>query len=238
MDQDKLRIESIGYIFKVEDLSVVDYNILPNTLVMESHEPFPGYHGKNLPNIEKPRNIYLFVRDWYGFEDIARISRDLKAVFPHSFNATPAEIRLNNKLYPALRIKFLESFEQLPELQGCFCDAGIRFRKNKKIAGSARIKVHRYFLVELAAPGIYRDLTEPEQCYIEIPRVLSWKNFELITRNVKNNVENRNFDAALGMMYRFGGPVELVRIWDRDKTLERTMELREKYLEFIRKSDL
>lgn len=227
--------ETIGYVFKVEDLMPVKYHVMENTTVLESREPFPGYHGKNLPTAPKPRNIYLLTREELSFEDIARISRDLKPCFPHRFNGTPAEIEISAKVYPSIRIKFLESFELITALQGCYQDAGIRFRKAINLDGTAKIKVHRYFLVEEEVPGIYRDLLEDEQYYIEVPEKLEWDNFKVITRQVKNNVDNCNFDAALGMMYRLEGPVELVRIWDRDKTLERIIVLREKYLEYIRR---
>ena len=232
------RIESIGYILKVENLSPVLYYVMENTLVMESLEPFPGYHGKHVPTSLKPRNIYLMVKYGYDFEEIARLSREIHKSFPYRFSGTPAEIEIGNKRCHAIRIKFLESFEMVTELQGLYKDAGIRFRKFKRLEGSARIKVHRYFLVEETTPGIFRDLQEAEQFYLEIPVLLRWKSFEAITRDVKNNVDNSNFDAALGMMYRYECPVELIRIWARDQTPERAIQLREKYLEFIHRAEI
>jgi len=238
MNSPATRIESIGYILKVEDLSPVQYYVMGNTLVMESLEPFPGYHGKHVPTSLKPRNIYLMVKNGYDFEEIARLSREIHKSFPYRFSGTPAEIEIRNKRYHAIRIKFLESFEMITELQGLYKDAGIRFIKFKRLEGSARIKVHRYFLVEETAPGVFRDLQEAEQFYLEIPVLLRWKSFEAITRDVKNNVDNSNFDAALGMMYRYEGPVELIRIWARDQTPERAIQLRGKYLQFIHRAEI
>lgn len=238
MNNGPSRIESMGYILKVEDLSPVQYYIMENTLVMESLEPFPGYHGKHVPTPLKPRNIYLMVKNEYGFEEIARLSSEIHKSFPYRFSGTTAEIEIRNKLYHAIRIKFLESFEMITELQGRYKDAGIRFRKFKKLKGSGKIKVFRYFLVEETATGIFRDIQEAEQYYLEIPVLLRWKSFEAITRDVKNNVDNNNFDAALGMMYRYNGPVELIRIWSREQTIERAVQLREKYLECIHRATL
>jgi len=127
------RIESIGYILKVENLSPVLYYVMENTLVMESLEPFPGYHGKHVPTSLKPRNIYLMVKYGYDFEEIARLSREIHKSFPYRFSGTPAEIEIGNKRCHAIRIKFLESFEMVTELQGLYKDAGIRFRKGWKV---------------------------------------------------------------------------------------------------------
>lgn len=227
--------ETIGYIVKVETLTTVKSNILANTLVLESLEPFPGYHGTDLPLSFKPRILYLVTQRIHSFEEIALKSKDISAVFSHPFNGTPAEITIFKKLYHAIRIKYLDSFDLIPELQSHYQERGIRFMGMRTIESPATIKVHRYFLVEETGEGIYRDMVEPEQAYFEIPRRLDWDAFEELTMRVKNNIDNRNFDAAQGVMYRYCGPVELVRIWDKSNSTERMGNIRDTYLDYFQR---
>ena len=59
-------IETMGSISKVEKLKTLDNNILENTLVLEEIEPFPGYHGANLPTGYNPRAIrFLLISTHY-----------------------------------------------------------------------------------------------------------------------------------------------------------------------------
>ena len=51
-------IETFGSITKVEQLHTIDSNILDNTFVLETFEPFPGYHGENLPSEEEILNSW------------------------------------------------------------------------------------------------------------------------------------------------------------------------------------
>ena len=55
-------IETMGSISKVEKLETLDNNILENTLVLEEIEPFPAYHGANLPSGYNPTAVYLVIK--------------------------------------------------------------------------------------------------------------------------------------------------------------------------------
>ena len=59
--------------------------------------------------------------------------------------------------------------------------------------------------------------------------------FKKITLDIKNNVDNINFDAAQGVFYRKCGIVDVVRIYDQDKNVERLTTLRKLYLDEINK---
>ena len=78
MDQEKNLIETFGYIKKEQNLSTVENNIIPNTLVLESIHPFKGFHGANLPEESKPRSLFLVLSKDYSFEEIARITKKIK----------------------------------------------------------------------------------------------------------------------------------------------------------------
>ena len=71
-------IETMGSISKVEKLKTLDNNILENTLVLEEIEPFPGYHGANLPTGYNPRAIYLVNKKKHSTVKILRMTQEIR----------------------------------------------------------------------------------------------------------------------------------------------------------------
>ena len=80
-------------------------------------------------------------------------------------------------------------------------------------------------------------MNDGEKIYIRIPNPINWNRFDYITKKIKNSVKSANFDAALGTIYRFCGPEDVIRIYDKNKTLERAVELKNHFLKSI-KSDV
>ncbi len=222
-------IETIGYLQKEVALTTVAYNILPKTFVLEALQPFPGYFGKNLPDPTHPRSLFLVLKHKYGFEDLAHIIKDIKSEFPENYNATVAEIFLKSSTLPCIRIKYLQSFEFIPKLQELLLEHGVAFHANCHLETKALIKVDKTFYLREEHEGLYRDMNEGSKCYFDLPRQISWKQFETITHDVKNNLENNLFDAALGLFYRKTGVVDMVRIYDKEKTPDRIKHLRQMY---------
>ena len=89
-------------------------------------------------------------------------------------------------------------------------------------------------MVEVA-DDLYRDLSEGEKMYLHINDTINWKRFNFLTNKIKGNLDNSNFDAALGVIYRFCGPQNVIRIYDTNKTLDRALELKKWYLSEIKK---
>jgi hypothetical protein len=69
------RLETMGSLLKEESLQTVEHSILPNTMVLESQAPFPGYHGENMPFDTKPDSLFLITTRPYPAESIFRISQ-------------------------------------------------------------------------------------------------------------------------------------------------------------------
>ena len=70
--------------------------------------------------------------------------------------------------------------------------------------------------------------------YLAIPHQLSWSLFRDVTKKVKNNIDNNNFDAALGSFY-LKDIVEFVRIYAVNLDIERLKIIRNKYVEALEK---
>ncbi len=227
-------IETMGSISKVEKLETLDSNILENTLVLEEIEPFPGYHGANLPTGYNPCAVYLVNKKKHSTVRILRMTQAIRKYFKHEFDGTAAEICINNDVYNCIRLRNLESYSIIPELQKNFMHEGLKFMKKRKIKGEAIIELKKHFELEILDDGIYKDLEDPLMYYVEIPRHLNWHLFLKITTSIKHNIDNLNFDAAVGAIY-LKDIIEVVRIFGKDISKDDLREIQEKYLGEIRK---
>lgn len=232
-------IETIGSITKFEHLKSQESHILKNTLVLHSVDPFPGVKdvGKGNASFEKPGSVFIILRYRYAPEKINKINLALRN--HNLFKCSPSfgEIATNQSqvILPCIRIKNLDDFGMIPLLQEYFQKHDLKLMAYKVIDDVCKIKIFKSFrLIELAN-GLYRDLNEGEKFYIQIPRTINWRKFDFITRKIKQRSQNKNFDAALGVIYRFCGPEDVIRIYDRDISLKRAIELKSQYQLEIKK---
>jgi hypothetical protein len=56
----------------------------------------------------------------------------------------------------------------------------------------------------------------------------------MMTDNIKNNVDDNNFDAAFGWFF-VNGVIDFIRLYAKDLTLARVKDLQLRYREEIRK---
>jgi len=227
-------IETMGSIAKVEKLETLDSNILVNTLVLEEVEPFPGYHGANLPSGYNPTAVYLIIKKKHTSIKMLRITQDISRHFKHEFDGTSANICINNDVYNAIRLRNLENIKILPELQKNYMYEGIKFLKKKNIKGDGIIELKKHFELEALGEGIYKDLEDPLMFYLRIPKHLSWQIFLEVTTSIKHNLDNLNFDGALGSIY-LKDIIDVVRIFAKDMELDDLSMIRQQYLDELRK---
>jgi hypothetical protein len=233
--EDRFIVEVTGYIKKKEKLVPVGDNIVSNTCVLESLYPFPGYYGNNFPDKSQPRSIFFVLAESYTFEEIARKTKNIKSRFKHDFNASEGKIIIAPYEYPSIRIKYLRSFNFLPQLQREYIKENIKFHKEKDFNKEAIIKINKVFQVYEEEKGIYRDSEDDFKCYLEVPEKLEWETFAYITANIKNNLVNNRFDAAQGVFYCTDEIVDVIRIFDQEKDIQKMHKLRNMYLEEIRR---
>jgi hypothetical protein len=230
-------IEVFGGIAKLENLASLGDHMMPNTLVLESETPFPGYHGKNLPLEPVPNALFFVTSKYHSIEKVIRATTEIKKYFNHHFDAATGKICIYNDTYGCIRIRGLNSFDYIQELQHFYRDLGFKFKKKKTINAPAIIQLKKSFLLEDISEFILKDLEDVAMYYIHIPRQLKWKMFEKITQSVKNNLENANFDAALGSIY-YQGVKDVVRVYAQDISTERLHSIRNKYIQEIERAFL
>ncbi len=223
-------IETRGVMVKEEKIKSLSERIYSNSMVLENYEPYPGYYGKNVPTDVIPRSIFLILVREYDHMYLARTLQKITGDGNHSCMGTYGYIDIGEHRYYCIRIKNLKCFEEIPLIQQKFMEHGIDFRRSKPINEMALITIEKTFLVERFDEGIYIDLVSDNKYYFEIPVELKWEDFKTITHNVKNNIANNFFDAALGYFWKINGPQDIVRIYDLKANLERLAEIRNRYL--------
>lgn len=227
-------IETVGWISKEETIATVNYNVIPNTLVLESEVPYPGYYGANLPTGTKPGILYLVLDKKYPGEVVIRASAKIKRYAKFAFDATPGSIRLHNSLYHCIRVRGLEDFDPLPNLQTAFSSEGFGFLKYKKLNDVAQIWLKKFFYLDEPEKGIFKDLEDDSMWYLQVPQPMSWSFFVEITSHIKRNNPDWHFDAAIGVIY-LKGVIDIARVYTRDMDIDSLRSLRDKYLAEIEK---
>jgi hypothetical protein len=233
MEANKI-IQTMGSIAKVEKLETLENHILANTLVLVETEPFPGYHGANLPSGYNPSAVYLIIKKKISTTKIRRITQEIKKYFKHDFDGTAATICINNDVYSSIRLRYFKDIKMIPDLQKDYMYEGVKFEKKKAIKGDGIIELRKYFELEPLGEGIYKDLEDPHMFYLRIPKHLSWQMFTEITTSIKHNLDNLNFDGALGSIY-LKDIIDVVRIFAKDMELGDLTEIHKQYHNELRK---
>lgn len=234
MEQNK-RFEVFGTLTKTETVFTIDQKIMPGTLVFEALKPFPGYYY-DTPTGSKPVYLYLALEEQYTLEDILRASQKVQLDFKAPFDAGKGFLQIYDTKYDVLRIRHLKDYDLLEKLQRSFSENGIHFlKKSKKYKDEvAKIRIIKFFKLEEVAEQIYLDKREKNHAYFEIPRHLSWEEFENVNNKVKYNWEESKFDAAKAAFYYDGELHEIIRIYSDKLDLEYLKALRKLYVEKIK----
>ncbi len=228
-------IRSIGIISKKENLMPVEQLSGCKVMLLESADPFPGYHGIVIPAKNEPESMFIVLKQAYNDDKIIRAIMNIKKVFPYAFEGAPGTITMSNKTVHVIRLKNL-SYMHIPELLESFRPYEIDFMKKKKISRfNALIKIRKFFEMKNVAEGIYQDMNQKTLFYLQVPSSLRWNTFERITMEIKYNIPDNKFDAAIGYVYETEGIFDFVRIFDKNFLSEKLSSIREKYLENISK---
>ncbi|MCT4636135.1 MAG: hypothetical protein N4A72_00370 [Bacteroidales bacterium] len=205
-------IELTGHITKLEKLITLSANILPNTMVLENEEPYPGYHNSAFPNSLVPQSVFLITQDRCSMEKVYRATEKVKECISYSFQATPCTIMYNHVKYDGIRIKYIDDISRVEDLQKRYQVNGIFFRKYKKIDGQAYIRVKKPFMLDDFCDDDYKSSVRDNKWFICLEKEIEFDEFDQITRHVKNNVINNNFDAALVSVFKSYSVIDMVRI--------------------------
>lgn len=229
------QFEVFGSITKTETVFTIDQKIIPGTLVFEALKPFPGYYSDS-PTGAKPVYMYLALNEQYELEDILRATQKVQLEFDIRFDAGKGFLKVYDTKYNVLRVRHLKDYNLLEKLQQSFMANGINFlHKSKKYHDEiVKIRIIKFFALEEIAEKIYLDKREKNHAYFEIPRFLSWEDFNELNNTVKYNWVESKFDAAKASFYYGGQLHEVIRIYSDKIGREYLLELRKLYLDKIK----
>lgn len=227
-------IETIGSITKMEHLTDIQTNVVKNTLVLKNVNPFPGVSNQNLSISDKPGSLFLILRYRYAPEKINRINRKLQAELNLKTYPSYGEVTIGKDILPCVRVKNLDNYNQILPIQNFLLSNDLKLMPYHSLDSECSIKIFKTFKLAEIGDGLYRDLYDGEKFYIKIKNPINWKRFEYVIKKIKFNSENPEFDAALGVIYRFMGPENVIRIFDRDTSYKRAIELRKNVLREVK----
>lgn len=220
-------IETIGSITKMENLQSDEYFIHDNILLLRNIDPFPGYHiNEKEVNRTKPSSVFIILQHRYPPEKVNRINHELIKNRITSCYPSYGEIITIDSLLPCIRLKGLQDNSVIPVVLDYLVKHDLNLMPYQNIECRARIKIFKTFKIVEISDGIYRDIIDDTKFYIKIPQSLNWKRFEYIVKKIRYNLKNRNFDAAMGVIYRFCGTEDVIRIYDEDKSMERAQDFK------------
>ncbi len=229
------KIQSIGTLWKKEKLGNFESEMLLSELLLEDKDPLPGYYDHfQIPSQEKdlvPNWVFAVLKSFKSCEDdyFIRATQKIRKSCEEPFDAVAGQLTLNNEWVPCIRFQLNDSM-QLPELIKHYEKHRIEFAANRKVNDFVSlIKIVKYFDLNPLSENIYRDNDMADMYYIEIPKGMDWNTFEHISKEVKNNMTHKVYDAAMASVYNKNGVVDLVRIYDRHTNLEVLKELGNKY---------
>lgn len=224
--------EVYGTLGKSESLFVVNGKSLHGSLVFESFAPFPGYYNHQVNDL-KPVYLYLCLDHEYSVFDIERANMAVKKTFKCCFEAAKGKIELFDKHFDVVRLRHLDSYDQLIPIQNEFVKSVIRLKMNTLTHVNNEkgfIQLSKIFNIRKLGKGIYIDTGEDFHAYLLLPHRLTQKEFEDTTLKVKYNWKSTGFDAASGCFFIRGKLKEMVRIYSKNLSIEYLEELRKLYL--------
>jgi hypothetical protein len=221
-----------GFISKNEILSPIKTNILTDTLVAEASEPYADYYGGH-PNVIKPNSIFLFTRKYYFLEEVLRLNHRVENCSLERLNVATAIVYINNRQYPAVRLKFFPDYKHLANIQECFIKQGIELASPINIQGKYRTDIHKLFELEEDEPGIFFDHLEANKGYFFFPQKLSSDEFYEAFESIKNSSSCRLFDAELGSFIMNGKVYDIVRVYSEGLDLQLMECIRQHFNKFF-----
>lgn len=222
--------ETFGTLDKLEEFTTLTQNIVPGSLVFESLSPFWGYYNEN-PKDYNPLYIYIAIDKTYPVYDVARAVSNINKHKNKKIDAVKGFVTFNDRFYNVLRLRHIEDYQCIGELQQAFAQNGIMplLETNIQQKITAHVTLNKVFCLRKVDEGIWIDACEKNHAYIQLPKALSFDDFALATREVRNNWFESKFDAAKGYLLSMREGIDMVRIYSEKLELQYLSALKKLY---------
>jgi hypothetical protein len=229
-------VERFGGLLKEEILSCVnDESLIPNTCVLEAIDPFAGYYREVSKSL-KPSYFYLMTEGHYSIEQVSRAILSVRKSFKHSFDAAPGYISIFDQHTRTIRLRDVEQFGHIGQLQKLFTEEGIILHKKVKTFTNenAIISLSKMFFLESVGELMYIDKSQPHHGYFILPEHIKWSDFKELTREVKFETSLLFFDAATAYIYENNTITDMVRIYKENLTIDKLSAIRQRYMKLLK----
>lgn len=223
--------ELLGKIIIQENIDTIDENKLPKTFVINVPDPYKNYYGR-FTEVEKPTSIIFVTKTPNSFENILRVTDKINKKYNLQLQGAKCEVNINSRKLEGIRVKGIQRYPEIEQIQQYYNDEGYEFAKSEKFSDvDALIRINRFFKIKKIKRGIYKSKNESDVYYVVVPRYMTWDEFRTITFEIKNNIADRNYDIAKGILYEKGGITEILRIVKPKATVKLLKVIRKKYIE-------
>jgi hypothetical protein len=227
--------EFYGTLEKTENFTILTQNIIPGTLVFESLSPFTGYYDENPHDYDNPLYLYMAVDKTYTVFDIARAFQSVLNEVDFELDAAKAFVKFNDKFYNVIRLRHINGYEHVREIQEAFERNGITpLRVSLRQQDiHAHVTLKKVFCLEKVADGIFIDSCEKNHAYLEMQHMIPFDKLVDVTQKVRNNWFESRFDAAMGYFLTSRKVFEIVRIYSDKLDMKYLEGLKKLYLQKI-----
>lgn len=222
-------LEYVGKIVKQENIDTVNANKLPRTFVINVPNPFNSYYSR-FTDIKKPDSIIFVTKNPNSFEKTLRVTAAINKKYELSLDSAKCEVSIGSRKLSGIRVKGIKRYTEIEQIQQYYKDAGYEFAKSEKFKDTdSLIRINRFFNIEKLAEGIFKSNIEEDVYYVTISKYMTWDEFRKITFEIKNNISDKSYDIAKGVVYIDGGVKEFLRIVKPKFTLESIQLIKDKY---------
>lgn len=230
--------ERYGSLKKIEPLRLIeDDAVLKNTLAFECPEPFPGYYGVHKGQTT-PLFIYLVINDYMNMEDFLHMNSHVSAFFDKNYNATLATIGVFDETYHAIRINQIDDYAAIKKIQELFVKEGLefhRFTRRYKTIDQGLIRIKKFFHFLQVEEGYCFDQVDDYHGYFCISEHMNLERFAKIIKQVDQNIDLIDFDAALASYYEDYKVHDMVRIYTEELSVDLLKKIKKEFLSQLAK---
>ena len=223
--------ELIGKLIKQENIDTIDRNKIPRTFVINVPDAFKSYYSR-FTVINKPVSIIFVTKGLNSFEKILRATKEINEMYQLKLNGAKCEVKINSRKLIGIRVKGINRFTDIKQVQEYYKDAGFEFAKSEKFKETdSLIRINRFFNLKELDKGIYQSVDDDYDHFVEIPKYMTWEDFRKFTFEIKNNIYDASYDIAKGIFYKNGGIIEMLRIVKPKATVEFLKLIQQKYVD-------
>ena len=224
-------ISTLGVLTKKEKLSSLESQFCNRFFVLKTEHPYPGYYDQTVPDERSliPKSLFIVLKDDVEDEKIFRLADNIYQ--QTGITLAPAQIQISKKLKNSIRIKNFKEFSEIRTLVDVLIENNFRFEKyNKTEEFESLIKKKKFFRLKEVADGEWFDTRDNGTAYFRLPKKLEWDEFETLTYKIKNNIDNNLFDAAIAYFFHDFKVIDVVRIFEPKRQLEKIEKIKNYYL--------